>query len=70
MNSIKCTMEGIEKSPTEYKFSLDGDIFDVVYIFKTFRFVHLRHYRDETYPLDDVCYHPNNFEDLVKLLEK
>ena len=68
MNSIKRTIDGIEKSPTEYKFHLD--IFAVVNVFKTYRFVHIRHYRDETYPLDGVCYHPNHFEDLVKLLEK
>ena len=37
-------------------------------LFNTFRFVHIRHYRDETYPLDGVCYYSNHFEDLVKLL--
>ena len=34
------------------------------------RCVHILHYRDETYLLDDVYYHPNHFEDLVKLLRK
>ena len=55
MNSIKRTIDGLEKTPTEYKFHLDGDIFAVVNVFKTNRFVHIRHYRDETYPLDGVC---------------
>ena len=54
MNSIKRTIEGTEKSPTEYKFNLDGDIFAVVNVFKTYRFVHIRHYRDETNLLDGV----------------
>ena len=70
MNSIKGTIEGIKKSHTEYKFHLDCDIFTDVNVFKTFRFVHIRHYRDETYPLDGVCYHQNHFEVLVKLLAK
>ena len=70
MNYIKRTIDGVEKAPTEYKFHLDGDIFAVVNVFKTYRFVHIRHYRDETYPLDGVCYYSNHFEDLVKLLEK
>ena len=70
MNSIKRTIEGIEKSPTEYKFHIHGDIFDVVNVLKTYRFVHIRHYREETYPLDGVCYYSNHFEDRVKLLEK
>ena len=70
MNSIKRTIEGREKNPTEYKFHVDCDIFAVVNVFQTYRFVHIRYYRDEAYPLDDVCYHPNHFEDLVKLLEK
>ena len=56
----------MEKSPTEYKFHLDGDIFAVVKVFKTYRFVYIRHYSDETYPLDGVCYYSNHFEDLVK----
>ena len=68
MNSIKHTIEGIEKSATEYKFYFDGDIFAVVNVFKTDRFVHIRHYRDETYPLYDACYYSIYFEDLVKLL--
>ena len=67
---IKRTIDGVEKTPTEYKFHLDGDIFAVVNVFKTYRFVHIRHYRDETYPLNGVCYYSNHFEDLVKLLEK
>ena len=70
MNYIKRIIEGIEKGPTEYKFYLDGDIFAVVNIFKTYRFLHIRHYRDETHPVDGVCYYSNHFEDLVKLLEK
>ena len=70
MKSIKRSIEGIEKSPTEYKFHLDGDTFAVVNVFKTYRFVHIRHYRDETYPFDGVCYYSNHFEDLVKFLEK
>ena len=68
MNYIKRTIERIKKNPTEYKFHLDGDIFVVVNVFKTYRFVHIRHYRDETYPLDGVCYYSNYFEDLVKVL--
>ena len=67
---IKRTIDGVEKTPTEYKFHLDGDIFAVVIAFKTYRFVHIRYYRDETYPLDGVCYYSNYFEDLVKLLGK
>ena len=39
-----------------------------VNVFKTYRFVHIRHSRDDTYPLDGVCYYSNHFEDLVKLL--
>ena len=70
MNSIKRTIDGVEETPAEYKFHLDGDIFAVVNVFKTYRFVHIRYYRDETYPLDGVCYYSNHFEDLVKLLEK
>ena len=70
MNSIKRTIDGVEKTPTEYKFHLDCDIFAVVNVFKTYRFVHIRHYREETYPLDGVCYYSNHFEYLVKLLEK
>ena len=69
MNVIKRTIEVIEKSPTEYTFNLYGDIFAVVNVFQTYIFVHIRHNRDETYPLDGVCYHPNHFEDLVKLLK-
>ena len=45
MNSIKRTIDGVEKTPTEYKFHLDGDIFAVVNVFKTYRFVHIRHYQ-------------------------
>ena len=41
-------MDGIEKSPTEYNFHLDCDIFTVVNVFKTYRCVHILHYRDET----------------------
>ena len=37
MNSIKRTIDGVEKTPTEYKFHLDGDIFAVVNVFKTYR---------------------------------
>ena len=70
MNSIKRTFEGIEKSPTEYKFHLDCEIFSVVNVFKTYRFVHIRHYKDEIYLLDGVCYYSNHFEDLVNLLEQ
>ena len=36
MNSIKRTIDGVEKTPTEYKVHLDGDIFAVVNVFKTF----------------------------------
>ena len=68
MNSIKRTIDGVEKTPMEYKFHLDGDIFAVVNVFKTYRFLHIRHYRDETDPLIRVCYYSNHFEDLVKLL--
>ena len=68
MNSIKCTIERIEKSHTEYKFHLDGDILAVANVFKTYRFVHIRHYRDESYSLDRVCCYSHHFEDLVKLL--
>ena len=35
--------DGIEKTPTEYAVHLDGDIFAVVNVFKTYRFVHIRH---------------------------
>ena len=70
MNYIKRTIEGIEKIPTEFKFNSDGDIFSVVNVFKTYRIAHIRHYRDEAYPLDGVCYYSNHFEDIVKLLEK
>ena len=70
MNSIKRTIDGVEKTPTEYKFHLDGDIFAVVNICKTYRCVHIRHYKDETYPLDEVCYYSNHFEDLVKIIGK
>ena len=70
MNSIKRTIDGIEKTPTEYKFHLDGDIFAVVNVFKTYRFVHILHYRDETYPLNGVFHYSNHFVDLGKLLEK
>ena len=38
MNSIKRIIEGIEKSPTEYKFHLDCDIFAVGNIFKAYTF--------------------------------
>ena len=68
MNYIKRTIDGVEKTPTEYKFHFDGDSFAVVNVFKTDRFVHIRHYRDVTYPLYGVCYYSNHFEDLVKLL--
>ena len=54
INYIKRTINGIEKTPTEYTSHLNGDIFAVVNVFKTYRFVHIRHYRDETYPLDGV----------------
>ena len=57
MNSIKRTIDGVERTPTEYKFHLDGNIFAVVNVFKTYRFIHIRHYS-------------NHFEDLVNLLEK
>ena len=70
MNSIKRIIDGVEKTFTEYKFHLDGDIFAIVNVFETYIFVHLRHYRNETYPLDGVCYYSNHFEDLVKLLRK
>ena len=70
INYIKRTINGVEKTPTEYKFQLDGDIFAVVNIFKTSRFLHIPHYRDDTYALDGVCYYSNHFEDLVKLLGK
>ena len=70
INSIKRAIDGVEKTPTEYKFHLDDDIFAVVNVFKTYRFVHIRHYRDETYPLDEVYHYSNHFEDFVKLLEK
>ena len=48
MNSIKRTIEEIEKSATEYKFHLDGDIFAVVIVFKlidlyTFDITETRH---------------------------
>ena len=70
MHSIKRTIDGVEKTPTEYKFHLDGDIFAVVNVFITYRFVHIRHYRGDTYPLDGVCYYSNHFKDLVKLFGK
>ena len=28
------------------------------------------HYRDETYPLDGVCYYSNHFKDLVKVYKR
>ena len=59
----------MEKNPTEYKFHLDCDICVVVNVFKTNRFVDIRHYRDETYPLDGVYYY-SNVEVIGKLLEK
>ena len=62
MNFVKRTIEGIEKRTTESKFRLDGDIFDVVNVFKTYRFVHIRHYRDETYTLDGICYYSNHLK--------
>ena len=65
MNSIKRTIEGIEKSYTEYRFHLDGDLFAVVNVFKTYKFVYIRHYRDETYLLDGVCYYSNHFPDSI-----
>ena len=68
LNCIHRTIDGIEKSSTEYKFHLDDDILAVVNVIKSYRFVHNRHYRDKTYPLDDVCYYSSHFEDLVKLL--
>ena len=64
MNDIKHTIGGIKKGPAEYKFHLDGDIFAVVNVFKTHRCVHIRHYRDDTYPMDGACYYSNHFEDL------
>ena len=70
MNYIKRTIERIEKSHTEYKFHLNGYIFAVVNVFKTYRFVHIRYYRDKTYPLDGICYYSNHFEDLVKIIGK
>ena len=70
MNSIKRTIKRIEKSPTEYKFHLDSDIFSVLNVFKTYKCVHIRHYRDDTYPLDGTCYYSNHYEDIVKLLGK
>ena len=70
MNYIKRTIEGIEKSPTEYKFHLDGVTFALVNVFKTYICVHVRHYRDETYPLYGVGYYSNHFDDLVKLSRK
>ena len=48
VNYFKITIDGVEKTHTEYKFRLDGVIFAVVNVFKTYRFVHIRHYRDET----------------------
>ena len=70
MNSIMRAIDGVEMTPTESIFHFDGGIFAVVNVFKTYRFVHIRHYRDETYPLDGVCYYSNHFEDHVKLLAK
>ena len=70
INYIKHTIEGIEKNPREYEFHFDGDIFAVVDVFQTYRCVHIRHYRDDTYPMDGVYYHQNHYEDLAKLLEK
>ena len=35
---------------------------------QTFRCVLIPHYREKTYPLSDVCYHPDHFDALVKLL--
>ena len=46
MNFIKRTIDGLEKTPTEYKFNLDGDMFAVVNVFKTYWFIRIRHYRD------------------------
>ena len=66
INYIKRTIAGVEKSLTEYKCHLDRDIFAVVNVFKTYRFVHIRHYRDETYPFDGETYYSNHFEDLLK----
>ena len=43
MNSIKRTIKGIEKSSTEYKFHLDGDIFAVVKDLYTFDITETRH---------------------------
>ena len=63
MNYIKRTIDGIEKSSIEDKFHLDGDIFAVVNVF-----VHIQHYRYESYPLDGVCYYSNHFKDHEKLL--
>ena len=68
MNYIKRTIEELEKSPTEYEFNLDGDIFSVVNVFNTYRFAYIRHYRDETYPLYVIT--QSIFEDRVKLLGK
>ena len=53
----------------EYKFHLDCVIFTIVNVYQTYRFIHIQHYRDETYPLYDACYHPKHFEDHEKLLE-
>ena len=36
INSIKRTIDGVEKTPTEYKFRLDGDIFAFVNVFKSY----------------------------------
>ena len=70
MNSIKRTIDGVEKTPTEYKFHLDGDIFAIVNVFKTYRFVHIRHYRDETYPeMDNFRMPVNVFLDLSKAFD-
>ena len=65
MNLIKGNIDGIKKT------HMGGNhlhIFAVLIVFQTYIFVHIRHYRDEVYPLCGVCYHPYNFDDLVKLL--
>ena len=45
-------------------------IFAVVNVSQTYIFVHIQQYRVETYPLECVCYRPNHFEELIKLLER
>ena len=70
MNFIKRTIEGIEKKHTEYKFHFNGDISAVVNVFQHFRFVQIRHYREDTYLLSGMCFHPAHFDDRVKLLGK